>query len=51
MQQIGCCYYEREDDWSTTTFWHEPIPNAPLPVLPSVEERIADLDELHQQEN
>lgn len=44
IQQLGCCYYEREDDWSTATFWYEPIPSAPLPKLPNLEERTADLD-------
>ena len=49
IQQIGCCLYEREDDWSTATFWYEPIPSEKLPELPSVEERTRDLDELHIQ--
>lgn len=47
MQQIGCCYYETVDDWSTATFWYEPIPSAPLPKIPNASERIKDLDELH----
>jgi len=46
IQQIGCCYFERADDWSTATFWYEPVPSAPLPILPSKKERIADLNEL-----
>lgn len=46
IQQIGCCYYEREDDWSAAAFWYEPIPSEPLPKLPLVEERIKNLDEL-----
>lgn len=46
MQQIGCCLYERDDDWSTATFWYEPVPSTPLPKLPSVEERTKDLDEV-----
>ncbi len=46
MQQIGCCYYERSDDWSTATFWYEPIPSAPLPQIPNKEERIENLEEL-----
>jgi hypothetical protein len=46
IQQIGCCLYERDDDWSTATFWYEPVPSAPLPKLPVVEERIKDLDEV-----
>jgi hypothetical protein len=36
-------YTERQDDWSTASFWYEPIPSAPLPPLPGVEARIADL--------
>ncbi len=46
IQQIGYRrpdYFERADDWSTATFWYEPIPSAPLPPLPSLEERMADL--------
>lgn len=46
MQQIACCIYEREDDWSTATFWYESVPSAPLPAIPSVEERTKDLDEV-----
>jgi len=46
IQQIGCCLYERSDDWSTATFWYEPIPSEPLPELPSIEQRIMDLEEL-----
>ncbi|WP_420428530.1 glycoside hydrolase family 172 protein [Kordiimonas sp.] len=37
--------YEREDDWSVTAFWYEPVPSQPLPPIPSVEERMADLPE------
>jgi len=47
IQQIGCCYYERSDDWSTATFWYESIPSKPLPKLPAVNERTADLEELY----
>ncbi len=32
--------YERQDDWSSATFWYEPVPSDPLP---SVEDRIGDL--------
>ncbi|MEN8191426.1 MAG: glycoside hydrolase family 172 protein [Bacteroidota bacterium] len=45
IQQIGCCLWERSDDWSTATFWYEPIPSAPLPELPSKEERTFGLKE------
>lgn len=46
MQQLGCCYFERDDDWSAATFWYESIPSQPLPQMPSLEERAKDLDEL-----
>ncbi len=47
IQQIGCCLYEREDDWSTATFWYEPVPSAPIPKIPNCEVRVGDLDMLH----
>jgi len=34
---------ETQDDWSTATFWYEPVPSAPLPVMPGVEARTADI--------
>jgi hypothetical protein len=34
---------EVSDDWSTATFWYEPVPNAPLPEMPSVAARTADI--------
>jgi hypothetical protein len=34
---------EVQDDWSTATFWYEPIPSAPLPALPDVQARTADI--------
>ncbi len=34
---------EREDDWSAATFWYEAIPSAPLPPLPDLAARMADL--------
>lgn len=34
---------ETSDDWSAATFWYEPIPSAPLPALPDVEARTADI--------
>ncbi len=46
IQQIGCCLYEREDDWSTATFWYEPVPSEVLPELPDKKERVTDLGEL-----
>jgi hypothetical protein len=51
MQQIGCCFFERKDDWSAATFWYESIPSAPLPKMPGVNERTNDLDELLSGEN
>lgn len=33
----------RVDDWSCATFWYEPVPSAPLPPLPSLAVRTADL--------
>lgn len=35
--------YEREDDWSAASFWYQTIPSKPLPVMPEVEARIANL--------
>jgi hypothetical protein len=53
IQQIGYDYlradstgtplYERVDDWCSATFWYEPVPSAPLPQFPSLEQRVADL--------
>ncbi len=34
---------ETQDDWSTATFWYEPVPSAPLPALPNVAARTADI--------
>ena len=34
---------ETEDDWSTATFWYEPVPSEPLPKMPDVEMRTADI--------
>ena len=34
---------ERQDDWSTATFWYEPIPSAPLPELSDISGRIANI--------
>jgi hypothetical protein len=35
--------YEREDDWSATTYWYEAIPSAALPAFPSLADRTAKL--------
>jgi len=34
---------ETADDWSCATFWYEPVPSAPLPTLPDVTARTADI--------
>lgn len=34
---------ETEDDWSTATFWYEPVPSAELPPFPDKEARTADI--------
>jgi len=34
---------ETQDDWSTATFWYEPIPSEPLPAMPDVSARTADI--------
>jgi hypothetical protein len=34
---------ETSDDWSCATFWYEPLPSAPLPAMPDVKARTADL--------
>ena len=34
---------ETQDDWSAATFWYEPLPSAPLPKMPDVKARTADI--------
>lgn len=34
---------ETKDDWSAATFWYEPVPSAPLPTLPDVAARTANI--------
>ncbi len=52
IQQIGWSsdvknqLFERQDDWSSATFWYEPVPSDPLPEIPKAEYRIKDLKEL-----
>jgi hypothetical protein len=47
IQQIGYKkgfgLVNRSDDWSCATFWYEQAPSAPLPSVPDVAARIADL--------
>ena len=34
---------ETQDDWSSATFWYEPVPSAALPAMPDVQARTADI--------
>ncbi|HUW60277.1 MAG TPA: glycoside hydrolase family 172 protein [Candidatus Bathyarchaeia archaeon] len=34
---------ETHDDWSAATFWYEPIPSGPLPEMPNLKTRTADI--------
>lgn len=43
MEAYKARLVDRPDDWSTATFWYEPIPSAPLPPMPDVAARTADL--------
>ncbi len=47
IQQLGykkgSGLVNRSDDWSCATFWYESIPSAPLPPIPDVAARTADL--------
>jgi hypothetical protein len=46
IQQIGWSkegLFERQDDWSTATFWYESVPSAQLPEMPNLKSRTADL--------
>lgn len=45
IQQIGWNkgLVETEDDWCGATFWYEPVPSAPLPPMPDLAARIADI--------
>jgi hypothetical protein len=42
-ESTGTALYERMDDWSSATFWYEPVPSAPLPQFPTQEQRVANL--------
>lgn len=42
-EYIGGNYYERQDDWSTATFWYEPVPSEPLPAMPDLQKRTEGL--------
>jgi hypothetical protein len=47
IQQIGWKekdgLFERQDDWSAAAFWYEAVPSAPVPAVPGVAARTADL--------
>ena len=43
IETTGTALYERSDDWSSATFWYEPIPSDPLPPMPDLPGRVADL--------
>lgn len=36
--------YEREDDWSSCTFWYEAVPSAPVASIPSLQARLSGLE-------
>lgn len=41
--ETGHPLYERQDDWSSATFWYEPVPSEKLPEFPDIQSRVADL--------
>lgn len=41
--ETGHPLYERQDDWSSATFWYEPVPSAKLPEFPDLKARTANL--------
>jgi hypothetical protein len=43
QEKTGSSLYERQDDWSSATFWYEPVPSAKLPEFPDLESRVKDL--------
>jgi hypothetical protein len=43
IETTGTALYERSDDWSSATFWYEPVPSEPLPPMPDLPGRVADL--------
>lgn len=42
-KETGYALYERQDDWSSATFWYEPVPSAKLPEFPDLKSRVANL--------
>jgi hypothetical protein len=43
LEEYKARFVERQDDWSAATFWYEPTSSAPLPEMPDLAARIADL--------
>jgi hypothetical protein len=41
--ETGHPLFERQDDWSSATFWYEQVPSAALPEFPDLNMRVADL--------
>ena len=47
IQQLGwspTTLVERPDDYTSTTFWYEPIPSSKLPQMPDYKARVADYE-------
>lgn len=42
-KETGHPLYERQDDWSSATFWYEKIPSEKLPEMPDLASRTANL--------
>ncbi len=42
-KETGSALYERQDDWSSATFWYEPVPSEKLPYFPDLQARTANL--------
>ncbi len=42
-EETGEPLYERQDDWTSATFWYEAVPSAPLPEFPDLEARVSNL--------
>jgi hypothetical protein len=43
LDEYKARFVERQDDWSAAAFWYEAAPSAPLPVMPDLAARVADL--------
>jgi hypothetical protein len=50
-KETGNALYERQDDWSSATFWYEPVPSAQLPEFPDLKSRTANLWEDKSEQN